>query len=162
MQGRRSAAARAAWGVGVALAMVLTGAAGCSGSRDGETARLIPSPKPYESDIPIPEGFKLEERSMEDHATGQARTYLRHAYVGHEDKFAVREFYREQMPLNRWALISDSALKGNFSMRFAKSSESCVVNIEDNGKTIGKKTTIQVMISPEKRGATPPTGRNQR
>jgi hypothetical protein len=135
---------------------------GCSGSRDGQTARLMPSPKPYESDIPIPQGFKIVERAMEDHSTGQARTYLRHSYVGGDDKFAVRNFYREQMPLNRWALVSDSALKGDFNMRFAKANESCVVNIADEGSVIGKKTTVQVMISPEKRGAKAPAARNQR
>ena len=156
-QGRRRAAVLAAFGGwGAALA-----GAGCSGSREAQTAHLSPSPKPYESDIPIPQGFMIVEQAMEDHSTGQARTYLRHSYVGPEDKFAVRNFYREQMPLCRWALVSDSAIKGNFSMRFAKANEACVVNIEDNGRTLGKKTTIQVMISPEKKGSTPPTARNQ-
>ncbi len=137
----------------------LAGGCDSSGQRTAQTVRLIASGKPYEQDLPLPAGFAIVERAMEDHSTGQTRTYLRHLYAGGADKFAVRNFYREQMPLVRWAKVSDSAIKGEFSMRFAKGNEVCEINIRDNPKKLelGKKTLVQVMVAQEQRGTTPPS-----
>ena len=137
-------------------------AAGCdSAQRNAQGPRLIASGRPYEQDIPLPAGFDIVERAMEDHSTGQARTYLRHLYAGKGDKFAVRNFYREQMPLQRWAKVSDSAIHGEFNMRFAKGNEVCEINIQDDGRKIGQKTLVQVMVSQEQRGTSPPIAGNR-
>ncbi|MFH0981232.1 MAG: hypothetical protein V2A79_06820 [Planctomycetota bacterium] len=138
----------------------LTG--GCEGSarRNDQTVRLIATNRPYEQDVPLPAGFTIVEQAMEDHSTGQARTYLRHLYAGRADKFAVRNFYREQMPLQRWAKVSDGAIKGEFTMRFSKGNEVCEINIRDDGKALLKKTLVQVIVAQEQRGTTPPLAQN--
>ena len=147
-------------GCGLAVAML---SGGCEAPEKGKdrVVRLIASNRPYEADIPLPTGFAMVEKAMEDHSTGQTRTYLRHVYSGRADKFAVRRFYREQMPLARWAKVSDSAIKGEFTMRFAKGNEVCVINIADEGNVFANKTSVQVKVAQEQRGATPPLARNR-
>lgn len=136
---------------------------GCEtpGQRKDQAVRLVPKSRPYERDIPLPTRFMMVERAMEDHSTGQSRIYLRHVYSGRADKFAVRRFYREQMPLLRWAKVSDSALKGDFEMRFAKGNEVCVIRIVDEGNILGNKTLVHVRVAQEQRGTTPPLARNR-
>ncbi|MCK4659769.1 MAG: hypothetical protein KAV82_09640 [Phycisphaerae bacterium] len=136
---------------------------GCEtpGTGKEQAIRLIANSRPYEKDIPLPAGFTIVEQAMEDHSTGQSRTYLRHLYSGRADKFAVRRFYREQMPLLRWSKMSDSAIKGEFTMRFAKGSEVCVINIHGEDSVLGKKASVQVMVAQEQRGATPPLAQNR-
>lgn len=142
-------------------AVVLVGGCETSGQRKEQAVRLIANSRPYERDIPLPASFRIVEQAMEDHSTGQSRTYLRHMYAGRADKFAVRSFYREQMPLLRWSKVSDGAIKGEFSMRFIKGNEVCEINIRDESDIIGKKTLIQVKVAQEQRGATPPLARNR-
>ena len=139
----------------------------CSGGCDqaaqtrDQKVRLIANTRAYERDIPLPVGFSIVEQSMEDHSTGQSRTYLRHVYAGPDDKFAVRDFYREQMPLMRWAKVSDGAIKGEFSMRFAKGNEVCEIYINDEGRLFGNRTLVQVKVAQEQRGTMPPLAQNR-
>ena len=147
-------------GLGVVLPFLVSGCE-TPDQRKDQAVRLIATSRPYEKDIPLPAGFTIVERAMEDHSTGQSRTYLRHVYSGRADKFAVRRFYREQMPLLRWAKMSDSAIKGSFTMRFAKGNEVCVICIGDEGNIFGKKTLVQVKVAQEQRGTTPPLARNR-
>ncbi len=133
--------------------------AGCAGQEsDTQQFRLIRG-RPFERDIPVPAGFSLVEQASEDRSTGTSRLYLRHVYTGDADKYAVRNFYREQMPLARWTKVSDGSVKGDFSMRFEKGNESCTVAITDEKKAIRTKTRVQVVIAREERGQTPPTSR---
>ena len=138
-------------------------AGGCESPPRGkdQAVRLIASSRAYERDIPLPTGFKIVEPLMEDYSTGQGRTYLRHTYAGSADKFAVRRFYREQMPLLRWVKMSDGAIKGDFSMRFAKGNEVCMIDVRDEVTILGKKTLVQVKVAQEQRGATPPLAQNR-
>ncbi|MGB2987295.1 MAG: hypothetical protein WBE26_15620 [Phycisphaerae bacterium] len=121
---------------------------GCVGpqvtSRNGA---LLPSRCPYEPDIPLPAGFKLADQSSEDWSSGSIR-YLRHRYGGRADKYAVRKFYREQMPLVRWTAISDSAVHGRLTMRFERADESCTVTIEEEPAGLSSRVVVEVKIAP--------------
>ncbi|MHC4064321.1 MAG: hypothetical protein ACYSUI_07450 [Planctomycetota bacterium] len=138
----------------VALFLMCALATGCTGTGSkGRQVRLVSSPRPYERDIPIPIGFKLVDPASEDRSTGVARLYLRHLYTGKADKYAVRNFYREQMPLARWTMVSDGNVRGVCTLRFEKASESCTVEIRDAGKGLGKRTEVQILASQEQRGS---------
>jgi hypothetical protein len=103
----------------------------------------------------VPQGFELVEPASEDRATGTARLYLRHTYEGKARKYDVRAFYREQMPLARWAKVSDGNVKGEYTMRFEKGNEGCNILIRDReGYKAG--TQVQVIVCQEQRGKAPP------
>lgn len=138
----------------VATMVACGAAAGCSQTRTpGQEVRLVASSRPYEVDIPTPAGFKLVDEASEDRSTGTARLYLRHLYVGRADKYAVRNFYREQMPLARWVKVSEGNIRGVCSFRFEKGNESCTVDIRDADSGLSKMTEVQVLVSQEQRGA---------
>lgn len=122
---------------------------------------LTRSVRQYERDIPIPEGFRLVEEACEDQSTGTRRLYLRHIYEGSaSNRYAVRVFYREQMPRARWHLVSDGNVKGEYTLRFEKGSEACTIRITDAEGSIGANTRVQVIIAQEERGEAPPKVRN--
>lgn len=112
----------------VVVLLLLGGCAFAGRSQGAES--LNPSASPYEADIPVPTEFRLVDRSSEDWASGPIR-YLRHRYRGRADKYIVRKFYREQMPLVRWTPVSDHNVQGRIMMRFQRGAESCTVTIED-------------------------------
>jgi hypothetical protein len=131
---------------------------GCARKRpDAREVRLLPA-RPYAPDVPVPVDYALVDSASEDRATGVSRLYLRHVYEGRADKYAIRGFYREQMPLARWSMLSDGNVKGDIIMRFEKGSESCMIMISD-GSGFGHGARIQVIIAREERGQTPPATR---
>ncbi|MEE9294653.1 MAG: hypothetical protein V3W34_06810 [Phycisphaerae bacterium] len=133
--------------------------AGCAADlEDSRHVRLMRG-RPFEPDIPVPAGFVLLEKASEDRATGTSRLYLRHLYEGEGDKYATRNFYREQMPLARWTKVSDGNVKGFFTMRFEKANESCTVTITDEKKIFSTRTQIQIVVAREERGQKPPAPR---
>lgn len=126
---------------------VLLGA-GCVSSRaEDRGARLEASPHPYESDVPLPVGFRLVESASEDWSSGEIR-YLRHRYCGRADKIAVRRFYREQMAVARWTAISDGQVHGRYTLRFERKRESCTLILDDSGQLLPGGVTIDVLITP--------------
>ena len=108
---------------------------------------LDPSSKPYERDIPVPVGFRLIDRSSEDWSNGRLR-FIRHHYEGSGDKYTVRRFYREQMPLVRWSLISEGNVHGRHRLDFQRAGESCMIYIEDGGGVWTRSVSIMVTIAP--------------
>jgi hypothetical protein len=129
--------------------------------RPGGAVRLAAAATPYERDIPIPNGFRLVERACEDQSTGTRRLYLRHTYEGRAaDRYAVRTFYRDQMPRAQWTLVSDGNVKGSYTMRFEKGTEACTVLISDVPSRLGVNTRVQVIVTQEERGKSPPIVRN--
>ena len=134
-----------------AVLVLLGGCAGSAGSGAvGPNGSLSASPRPYETDIPLPAGFTLVDRSSEDWSGGSVR-YLRHRYVGRADRQSVRAFYRKQMPLVRWKGISDSQVHGRVAMRFERDDETCTIAIERAGGALGNRVVVEVMITPLKR-----------
>ena len=109
---------------------------------------LKPAVAPYEPDIPLPGGFRLVDESSEDWSSGSTR-YVRHRYLGRADKYAVRRFYREQMPLVRWTPISDGNVGGHMNMRFRRGTESCTVRVDDaDGARSTGGVVVEVLIAP--------------
>jgi hypothetical protein len=139
----------------------LVAAGGCKGTNEQEPVRLVASQQVYESDVPLPVGFSLLEKVSEYRSTGSARLYLRHTYVGGANKHGVRTFYREQMPSVGWGMVSEGNVKGEYTLRFEKGTESCSVLIRDRRRLTGG-TEVQVVISQEQRGEKPPAARSQK
>ncbi len=134
-----------------ASVILLSAVVGCAGPRlAARNDALTPSAHPYEPDIPVPVGFRLADRAIEDWSSGQVR-YVRHRYLGRADKYAVRKFYREQMPLVRWTVISDGNVHGLITMRFQRGAESCTVTIEDEAAGLTRRVAVEVLIAPSAR-----------
>jgi calcineurin-like phosphoesterase family protein len=117
--------------------------------------------RPFEPDLPVPANFALVEQASEDRSTGTRRLYLRHVYTGSADKYAVRNFYREQMPLARWTKVSDGNVQGFLTMRFEKNDESCSVTITGSAHAFSNKTKVQIVVAREEWGQKPPNTRTE-
>jgi hypothetical protein len=128
-------------------------AAGCGDKGEGP-ARLSPRGMPYLTGVPVPAGFSLVERNTEDYESG-AQRWARHLYRGTASQDSVRNFYREQMPINGWNRVSDQNIKGTISLRFEKASESCTVQISSSLFW----STIHVVVMPLSRSSTEPPPR---
>jgi len=81
----------------------------------GLVAKAIPSI----ADVPEPIGFKLDERRSRYFAAAGAR-YVDHLYKGSADKWAVGRFYKRQMPVSRWVLVTDRFVQGGIILDFEK------------------------------------------
>jgi len=83
-----------------------------------------------------------------------------HSYLGASSRYAVSRFYRRQMPVNRWELVSDRFRQGTVYLDFRRDTETCRIVIGDG--TWLKGTRIQATILPsgqspaEARHAQPP------
>jgi len=160
----RRAVARRRWPSGgpilIALAMAgiagLGAAAGCGDKPEGGLARLNARGEPFLSGVPVPEGFSLVDRNTEDYESG-GRRWARHCYRGRADQFAVRNFYREQMPLLGWNLISDQNVKGVMTIRFENPDEACTIQIERDG--MFNRCTVQAILMPLSRVTAEPPPR---
>lgn len=128
-------------------AFVVATFSGCASSTASSVRGLSPSTNPYERDIPVPTGFRLAESASEDWS-GDAVRYVRHHYRGRADKYALRGFYRRQMPLVRWTLESDEMVKGRYRMRFNRGRESCTIVIEDEPGSWTRGVSVEVVIAP--------------
>jgi len=128
---------------------------GC-GDGQGGVQRLSPRDVPFLSGVPVPVKFDLVDKNTEDYESG-GRRWARHAYAGYATMHAVRDFYREQMPLMGWSRVSDQNVKGTISIRFEKNNESCMVQIEQTGAF--NHCTIQVIVMPFSRTPTEPPPR---
>lgn len=131
----------------VLLASLFAASGGCAGPAGGAGKALSASATPYEPDIPVPRGFELLDRSSEDWCSGAIR-YVRHCYAGRADKYAVRKFYRRQMPLVRWSAVADGQLHGRYTMQFRRGNESCTIVISDRGLRWFPRVAVDVIIGP--------------
>jgi hypothetical protein len=132
------------------LAAVLVTGCGDSGEA---LKRLNPRSTPYLTGVPVPTGFSLVEKNSEDQESGVGR-WARHLYRGSAPIQSVRNFYREQMPLQGWNRISDQNVKGTLSLRFEKANEACTVQISPTG--FFDWCTIQIVVTPFNRTPTEP------
>lgn len=133
------------------LAATLSALAGCSESGSSSSAGLggsttmgpvpevVAMGRPPIADMPVPIGFSLNEGKSRNFSAAGAR-YVDHVYKGSADKFAVGRFYKSQMPINRWALVTDMFVQGDIMLDFEKDTERCRVTITDGnwGSTVVK------------------------
>jgi hypothetical protein len=116
-----------------------------------EPKKLVPQEQLAKSDIPVPSGFEMDEASSEDRSAVGGGRYVRHVYLGKADNQLVRAFFREQMPVERWNLMSDEMRQGQYVMQFEKGSEVCEVTISVVGKGWLSKTKLRIEVSPRGR-----------
>ena len=123
---------------------------GSSGNRDKNT--LFARARPPIPDLPVPYGFDLNESRSRHWTVGQLRL-VDHVYSGSADKFAVAEFYRTQMPINRWERVREHFAQGKIMLDFDKGDERCHVVIQEKGW--GDGIEIQIMLSSSGKISTP-------
>lgn len=104
---------------------------------------LIAKARPPIPDVPVPIGFSLDEGQSHNYAAAGVRI-IDHVYKGGEDKFDVGRFYRKQMPVGGWTLVTDTFARGNLILDFEKDMESCSVTV-GNG-SLFHRTFIQVEL----------------
>jgi hypothetical protein len=105
-------------------------------------ADLVARANPPIPDIPVPIGFKIDEKRSRNMEGGNAR-WVDHLYKGGADKFAVWRFYEQQMPVKRWTMQSVIFSQGDVTMDFRKDTESCRILISDGGWL--DDTQVQIM-----------------
>jgi len=118
---------------------------GCGDSKGPDVSRLNPRGVPYLEGVPVPERFELVVDMVMDREAGGQRM-AKHTYRGRADVHAVRNFYREQMPLMGWDRVSDQNFQGNITIRFEKQNEVCTVEIKSAGGF--SQTEVTVIVGP--------------
>lgn len=136
----------------VAVALIVVG--GCyqpprssrSMNLDGQPLDLVAEPKPLIADLPVPDGFTIDEDRSRSFASAGTR-WVDYVYAGGADKHSVGRFYKRQMPICRWALVTDMFTQGEIQLIFEKEGESCCIKINGSGTV-----RIAVTIWPKGRG----------
>lgn len=113
---------------------------------------LKSQPRPPIADLPLPMGFTLDESRSRNFAAAGMR-WVDHLYNGGNDKFAVSRFYRRQMPINRWTLVTEMFTQGCVTLDYEKQTERCHIVVSD-GNLI-HPTVVKVMLWTSGRVATP-------
>lgn len=117
---------------------------------------LTPRSAAYLAGVPVPKGFDIAERMTDSYEAAGMR-FARQEYVGFADAYAIREFYKEHMPMSGWNYITSQEVKGQSSMRFESSDEECTVTIKPT--RFLNRTRIQVILKPFKRSEVEPPSR---
>ena len=133
-----------------------SGAGGVSAGGAGDVGpvpELVAMRRPPIADLPIPIGFSLKESKSRNFSAAGAR-YIDHAYDGRADKFAVGRFYKRQMPISRWTLVTDMFVQGDIMLDFEKDTERCRISISDGG--FFGSTRIKMAVWTSGRIAPPP------
>lgn len=113
---------------------------------------LVAASRPPIPDLPIPVGCKLDEAKSRSFAAAGAR-YVDHVYNCDDGKFAVARFYKRQMPIHRWALVTDMFVQGDIMMDFEKDVERCRVIVTDGN--LFNPTIVKVQLWTSGRIQTP-------
>lgn len=113
--------------------------------------------RPEIPDVPVPEGFKLDESRSRNYDTGVAR-FVDHLYRGSKHKWDVTRFYRDQMPVSRWTYVNYVFAQGMYTLEFEKGSERCVVSVRDGSALWPwRRTRIEVRVTTMGRISQPRT-----
>lgn len=124
---------------------------GCA--KEGATPSILEAnAHPYVHDVPLPSGFKLDERQSEDRATEGHRA-VRHVYQGRGDLQAVKGFYQHNMPLASWVAVKHSLNKGVYMLEYQKGHERCEIRIERMpSRFLGAVTQVRATIHANETG----------
>ena len=95
------------------------------------------------SDIPVPTGFKFLYKHSYSFQSGNIRMAV-FRYSGRKDADQVSNFYKQQMPLYNWNLIS-SVEYGTRLLNFEREDESCIISIQP--KTFN--TLVAISLGPK-------------
>jgi len=138
----------------IAGLMTLSVAAGCQST---EAKPLPVQSRTFVTDVPIPKGFKLEDNRSTDMTSGRNRSVW-HEYKGRANVVSLRNFFRDQMPLSRWSLLSDQNAKGEYTLIFEKDGETCMVFFKSVRRLDFSNAMIRVTISRLDRSDAAPSG----
>ncbi len=113
----------------VAIVLALSVASGCGGiGKQSDDVRLTASRDAIITDLPVPEGFKMDfERSSYTHM-GQTRIGTL-VYKGRASAPSIISFYRDNMPISGWIPQRESSEFGSYVLRFEKNGEGAVVKV---------------------------------
>jgi hypothetical protein len=148
----------------LAAAVVVAALAGCNtqqasgpggqGGVVGPMPELVPLSRPPIADVPVPLGFHLEEGKSRNFSAAGTR-YIDHVFKGSPDKFAVGRFYKRQMPISRWTMVTDMFVQGDIILDFEKEAERCRITVTGGGTL--RSTRVKVALWTSGR-VVPPTG----
>ncbi len=110
----------------------------------GSPTSLARTVRPIIADIPVPSGFRLDEGSSRD-VSAAGQRWIDHVYTGSADKFAVREFYLNEMSKYRWILVTKSFIQGQVTLDYRKDAETCRVIVADTSGLF-ERVAIKVFI----------------
>jgi hypothetical protein len=148
--------------VGVLLVGAAMAIAGCNSSKNVESSddssaeapvELVAMGRPPIPDLPVPIGFELDQGRSRNLAAAGVR-WVDHLYKGKADKFSVARFYRKQMPLSRWVLVTEMFAKGDLKLAFERQSDRCHVTLSDG--SLFHPTYIRVELWTAGRVPEPP------
>jgi hypothetical protein len=114
---------------------------------DGVLAAANASPV---ADVPIPAGFRLQDRKSWARRAGTIR-YVHHVYRGGDATQDVARFYLDEMATGAWRLASYREADGEFAILFESASEYCFIKITKSW-FFGVYKYISVEISPKPQG----------
>ena len=144
---------RMMWLLSVSLVAV---AAGCNGTQNvsdpAEKTRVAPIPelraqaRPPIPDLPVPIGYRLDEGKSRTFEAGGAR-YIDHVYRGGADKFTVARFFKKQMQISRWVLMTSMFVQGDIRLDFEKGAERCSITITDGDLFNKTHVNVQLWVS---------------
>lgn len=108
-----------------------------------EPQNLEPSAMLRFTDLPVPAGFKiLPEKSFILESGGMRAGILR--YTGKADAQSAVLFYKNQMPIYNWALLSVLEY-GQRMLNFERENESCVITISQ----VGSRVELIISLAPK-------------
>lgn len=94
------------------------------------------------SDLPVPADMKIKKSASQSYE-GAGTRMVDYTYHGVTDINRVHRFYRDQMPLNRWQMLTDNYIRGVYTLTFQKNREICTVIIR---KSLLFWTEVQLLI----------------
>ncbi len=104
---------------------------------------LVAQSRPPIPDVPLPVGFELDQAKSRNFAAAGQR-YIDHVYKGGSDKYAVARFYKRQMPVSRWTLVTDMFTQGDITLDFEKPPERCRITVFDGSLLHPTKVKVQL------------------
>ncbi|MGC9455662.1 MAG: hypothetical protein ACP5HU_12490 [Phycisphaerae bacterium] len=143
---------RTQWMASLLVMGLLIPLCGCGNSGQANTANnnrtersteLVGQARPPVADLPVPVGFSLDEQRSRGFTTGGAR-WVDHVYKGSADKFAVARFYKRNMPINNWNLMTDMFVQGDIILTFEKEHEAARVVISDGSLFNPTQVSLQL------------------
>ena len=111
--------------------VLLLAIAGCSDTTTDPSQGLIAAPVSPVIDIPVPAGFHMAGDSQTFIAPNQQ---LRMAHIhmkGNDDYLSVARFFREQLPLKGWTLLSQTQNGQTVIQSYSKPAEDLTITVTE-------------------------------
>ncbi len=144
---------RMMWLLSASLAAIVFGCDGTQNVNDPSERNRAPliielraQARPPIPDLPVPIGYRLDEGKSRTFEAGGAR-YIDHVYRGGADKFTVARFFKKQMQISRWTLMTSMFVQGDIRLDFQKGAERCSITITDGDLVNRTHVNVQLWVS---------------